>query len=197
MPNRLTLAAVTTLASSLLLSACGAWQAVSDGTSSAYHAVFYKQVKTLNVDLSARASLNPDDADRSTSVAVRVYQLKDRKLFDAASYDDLLKNDKTVLAQDLQGSLATVLNPGASASLSQPMQQDTQFVAVVAFYRDPGAGDGWRRVIAKKALSADEPLKLDLMDRAIVASNTFRRASGSPPDRAHPPGTGLAGRLPR
>ena len=89
MPIRLT---TTVLAASLLLSACGAWQTVSDSTSSAYHAVFFKQVKVLKVDLTARASVNPDEAMRSTSVAVRVYQLKDRKLFDKASYDDLLKN---------------------------------------------------------------------------------------------------------
>lgn len=164
-------AALAALASSLLLSACGAWQTVSDGTSSAYHAVFYKQVKTLNVDLTARASLNPDETNRSTSVAVRVYQLKDRKLFDAASYDDLLKNDRTVLAQDLQTSIATVVNPGASASLSQPMQPDTHYIAVVAFYRDPGSDGVWRRVIAKKDLSADVPLKLDLVNRELVASN--------------------------
>ena len=99
-------------AASVLLGACGAWQAASDTTSTAYHAVFYKQIRTLNVDLTARASINPDDAMRSTSVAVRVYQLKDRKLFDKASYDDLLKNDKTVLAQDLQASMATVVEPG-------------------------------------------------------------------------------------
>lgn len=171
MPNRLTRAALAALASSLLLSACGAWQTVSDGASSAYHAVFYKRVKTLNVDLTARASLNPDETNRSTSVAVRVYQLKDRKLFDATSYDDLLKNDRTVMAQDLQTSIATVVNPGASASLSQPMQPDTQYIAIVAFYRDPGADGAWRRVIAKKDLSADVPLKLDLVDHELVASN--------------------------
>jgi type VI secretion system protein VasD len=66
----------TVLASSLLLSGCGAWQSVSDTTSSAYHAVFFKQIKVFNVDLTARASVNPDEAQRSTSVAVRVYQLK-------------------------------------------------------------------------------------------------------------------------
>ncbi len=144
---------------------------MSDGASSAYRAVFYKQVKTLNVDLAARASLNPDDANRSTSVAVRVYQLKDRKLFDAASYDDLLKNDRTVLAQDLRTSIATVVSPGASASLSQPMQADTRYIAIVAFYREPGTDGAWRRVIARKNLSADAPLKLDLVDRELVASN--------------------------
>ncbi|MBB5406948.1 type VI secretion system protein VasD [Paraburkholderia sp. HC6.4b] len=167
MPLRLTVAA---LASGLLLSACGAWQSVSDTTSSAYHSVFFRQVKVLDVDLTARAELNPDDAGRSTSLAVRVYQLKDRKLFDGVSYDDLLKNDRTVLAQDLQASMAAVVNPGASVSLSQPMQADTKYVAIVAFYRNPGNGDGWKYVIIKKKLSADAPLKLTLMDQELVAS---------------------------
>jgi type VI secretion system protein VasD len=160
----------TFIATALLLSACGAWQAVSDSSASAYHAVFYKQVKVLNVDLTARASLNPDEAMRATSVAVRVYQLKDRKLFDQASYDDLLKNDKTVLAQDLQASIATVVNPGASASVSQPMQAETEYVGIVAFYREPDATNGWRRVVPKKKLLADVPLKLELVDRELLAT---------------------------
>jgi type VI secretion system protein VasD len=166
MLTRLTL---ITLASVLMLSACGAWQTVSDASSSAYHAVFFKQVKVLNVDLSARDALNADDAGRPTSVAVRVYQLKDRKLFDQASYDDLLKNDRTVLAQDLQDSMAAVLNPGASASLSQPMQADTKYVAVVALYRHPGTGTEWKYVIEKKKLDADKPLKLKLLDQILLA----------------------------
>lgn len=161
--------AISTVVSALLLSACGAWQAVSDASSSAYHSVFYKQVKVLNVDLSAREALNPDDAGRPTSVAVRVYQLKDRTLFDGASYEDLLKNDRTVLAQDLQAGMASVLNPGASASLMQPMQADTKYVAIVAFYRNPGNGDGWKYVIEKKKLDADKPLKLELVDQLLIA----------------------------
>lgn len=169
--------AVSTFLSVLLLSACGAWQSVSDASSGAYHAVFFKQVKVLNVDLSAREALNPDDAGRATSVAVRVYQLKDRKLFDGASYEDLLTHDRTVLAQDLQANLAAVLNPGASASLSQPMQADTKYVAIVAFYRNPGNGDGWKHVIEKKKLDADKPLKLELVDQLLLASGARRDTS--------------------
>ncbi|KWE78606.1 type VI secretion protein [Burkholderia territorii] len=164
--------AVSTMLSVLLLSACGAWQAVSDASSSTYHAVFFKQIKVLNIDLSAREALNPDDAGRPTSVAVRVYQLKDRKMFDGASYEDLLKNDRTVLAQDLQTSMASVMNPGASASLTQPMQADTKYVAIVAFYRNPGNGDGWKYVIEKKKLDADKPLKLELVDQLLIASGS-------------------------
>ncbi|MGF6606909.1 type VI secretion system protein VasD [Paraburkholderia sp. WSM4175] len=163
---------VSTVASVALLSACGAWQSVSDASSSAYHAVFFKQIKLLDIDLSAREALNPDDAARATSVAVRVYQLKDRKTFDGASYEDLLKNDRTVLAQDLQASMASVLNPGASASLSQPMRADTNYVAVVAFYRNPGSGDGWKYVIEKKKLDADKPLKISLMDQFLVPAGS-------------------------
>jgi type VI secretion system protein VasD len=165
MSNRLVLCAV---ASALLLSACGVWQAVSDSTSAAYHAVFFKQVKVLNVDLTARTALNPDANQRPCSVAVRVYQLKERKGFDAASYDDLLKNDRTVLAQDLQDTMAVAVNPGASASLSQPMKADTQYVAVVAFYQSPDKDGHWRRVIAKKKLDANQPLKLELADASIL-----------------------------
>ncbi|MEX3786348.1 type VI secretion system lipoprotein TssJ [Paraburkholderia sp. BR14374] len=161
---------VSTVAAVALLSACGAWQSISDASSSAYHAVFIKRIKVLDVDLSAREALNPDDAGRATSVAVRVYQLKDRKVFDGASYDDLLKNDRTLLAQDLQASMASVLNPGASASLSQPMQADTNYVAIVAFYRNPGNGDGWKYVIEKKKLDADKPLKISLMDQFLVTA---------------------------
>jgi len=170
--NRLTISIV---ASAFLLPGCGAWQTVSDTTSDTYRAVFYKQVKVLNVDLSAREALNPDDAGRATSVAVRVYQLRDRKLFDGASYSDLLKSDHTVLAQDLQDNIAAVLNPGASASLSQPMKADTKYVAIVAFYRNPGSGDGWKYVVEKKKLDADKPLKLELVDQLLITPGSVPR----------------------
>lgn len=157
----------TTVPLALALSGCGAWQAVSDSTASAYHAVFFKQIKTLNIDVSAREALNPDEAGRPTSVAVRVYQLKDRKLFDGASYDDLLKNDRAVLGQDVQADMAAVLNPGASVSLSQPMAPETRYVAIVALYREPGKDGEWKRVVEKKKLDADKPLRLSLVDQKI------------------------------
>ncbi|MCA8253244.1 type VI secretion system lipoprotein TssJ [Burkholderia sp. AU31624] len=164
-----------TAAAVLLLSGCGAWQSVSDASSNAYRAVFFKQVKVLDVDLAARAALNPDDLGRPTSVAVRVYQLKDRKTFDGVSYDDLLKNDKIALAQDIRAAMAVVLNPAASASLSQPMQADTKYVAVVAFFRNPGNGDGWKYVIEKTRLRPDRPLSIDLTDQLLLGSGNVSK----------------------
>ncbi|MDR5774824.1 MULTISPECIES: type VI secretion system lipoprotein TssJ [unclassified Caballeronia] len=165
------------VAATLLLSGCGAWQTVSDTSVDAYNAVFHKRVKVLDVDLTARAGLNQDAAGRSTSVAVRIYQLKDRKLFDSAAYGDLIRDDKTMLAQDLQASLGVVVNPAASASLSQPLEKETAYIAIAAFYRDPPANGSWKQVVEAKKLSADAPLKLELSDRQVTEL-TDTKASG-------------------
>ncbi|WP_338641121.1 type VI secretion system lipoprotein TssJ [Burkholderia pyrrocinia] len=168
-----------TVAAALLLSGCGAWQSVSDASSNAYRAVFFKQVKVLNVDLTARAALNPDEAGRATSVAVRVYQLKDRKIFDEATYEDLLKSDRTVLAPDLQADMSAVVNPGASSSLSQPMQRETKYVAIVALYRAPGASGDWKRVIEKKKLDPDKPLRMDLSLNGLQVAGEVTKSASS------------------
>lgn len=168
-----------TVAAAVLLSGCGAWQSVSDASSNAYRAVFFKQVKVLNVDLTARAALNPDDVGRATSVAVRVYQLKDRKMFDEATYEDLLKNDRTVLAQDLQADISTVVNPGASSSLSQPMHRETKYVAIIALYRVPGASGDWKRVIEKKKLDPDKPLRMDLSLNGLQMAGEVAKSASS------------------
>ncbi|GFZ98729.1 type VI secretion system lipoprotein TssJ [Dyella caseinilytica] len=154
----------------LLLSACGAWQTMSSATSSAYHATFYKKVTTLDVDMKARAMLNPDPLGRSYSVAVRVYQLKDTQRFQNASYDDLLASDKTILTQDLQDERGVVIYPGSSASMSQPLKPDTQYIGIVAFYREAKSDGSWRLVVPKKDLSADTPLTLELVGDAIMLS---------------------------
>jgi type VI secretion system protein VasD len=159
----------TAVAASLLLSACGAWQGVSDTSVGAYKAVFHKQAKVLNIDLNARASLNPDEANRPVSVAVRVYQLKDRKSFDGASYDDLLKNERAVLNADLQDTVGAVVNPGSAQSLSQPIRPDTEYIAIVAFFRNPKNDSDWRWVVSKKSLSANDPLRFDLVDQELVS----------------------------
>ncbi|MBC8642538.1 type VI secretion system lipoprotein TssJ [Caballeronia sp. EK] len=155
----------------LSLSGCGVWQAASDSTVNAYDTVFHNRGKTVDIDLTAHADLNRDDAGHAKSVAVRVYQLKDRKRFDDASYNDLLNNDDTLLAQDVQARTAVVVNPGGSASTSQPMERETKFVAIAAFYQNVGKAGAWRLIVPTKKLPDDAPLKLTLSDRTLDISN--------------------------
>ncbi len=69
----------------LCLSGCGLTQRVSEGTKSAFNAVFYKKINTLHLDFTAREALNTDARENhslSEPVVVRIYQLKDRQTFD-------------------------------------------------------------------------------------------------------------------
>ncbi|MDR0243580.1 MAG: type VI secretion system lipoprotein TssJ [Burkholderia sp.] len=175
---RLVTAATTSV---LLLTACGAWQAISDTSSSAWNSVFSDNIRVLNVDLTAVDALDPDEHGRVAPVTVRVYQLKDRKAFDDTSFPELLKSDRTLLAHDVLAGMASVLNPGASVSLSQPMQGDTKYVAVVAFYRTAGTSGTWKRVIDRKRLDAEKPLKLTLNEEAIELQDDASRTRRRPP----------------
>ncbi|SQC93470.1 Uncharacterized protein conserved in bacteria [Cedecea neteri] len=44
----------------LSLAGCGLTQSVSDGTKSAFTSVFYKKIKVLHLDFTAREELNTD-----------------------------------------------------------------------------------------------------------------------------------------
>ncbi|MCG7404284.1 MULTISPECIES: type VI secretion system lipoprotein TssJ [Caballeronia] len=162
-PNQMACAVLLILG----LSGCGLWQATSDGATSAYQAMTDWRVKAVDVDMRARADLNPDASGHPHPVAVRVYQLKDRARFDSASFNELLHHDRSVLGRDLQASVSAVVNPGASASVSQPMQKETAFIAIAAFYRNADQAGGWKQVIAARKLPDDAPVKLTLADSKL------------------------------
>ena len=51
------------IASFAVLGGCGVSQSVTDATTSTTQAIFYKQVKTLRLDLNGRAALNTAGID--------------------------------------------------------------------------------------------------------------------------------------
>lgn len=152
----------------LLLSGCGLTQTVSDDTSSAIKSIFYRQVKTLHLDLTAREALNTDsveDVSLSEPVMIRVYQLKDRKTFDKAVYQQLAKDAESALGADVLASRSVVVKPGADTSLDMPLDEQTQCVAVVGLFRAPDqAKNSWKLVLTRDELDPDKP-------RVIEADN--------------------------
>lgn len=147
------------------LTGCGVTQSVTDGTKSAFNAVFYKKIKTLHLDFTAREALNTDASESnslSEPVVVRVYQLKDYKVFDKTVYQQLLKEDDTLLKADLLASRDVVVKPGGDASLDMPMEADAQFVAVVGLFRHPDlVNNTWKQVINREELDPDKPRILE------------------------------------
>lgn len=149
----------------LTLTGCGVTQSVTDATKSAFNSVFYKKIKILHLDFTAREALNTDSRESnslSQPVVIRVYQLKDRKTFDKTVYQQLLQDDSTILKDDMLASRDVVVKPGGDANLDMPMEEKAQFVAVVGLFRHPDmVNNTWKLVIGREDLDPDKPRILE------------------------------------
>lgn len=149
----------------LSLTGCGLRQSVSDGAQSAFNAVFYKKIKQLHLDFTAREALNTDYRENnslSEPLMIRVYQLKDRKTFDKTVYQQLLKDGDTLLKADLLATRDVVVKPGGDVSLDMPMEEGAQFVAVVGLFRHPDVvNNTWKQVLKREDLDPDKPRILE------------------------------------
>ena len=150
------------------LAGCGVGQAIKDNTVDAAKWAFTTQVKMMNVDLTSRASLNPNGAGQSLSTVVRIYQLKDTKTFETLDYGQLQSNDLDALKPDLLATKDVVLRPSASATVSEPMNEAAEFVGVVAFFRDAGKDATWKLVVPKKQWKKTDPVKIEVSGNTLA-----------------------------
>ncbi|WNC92000.1 type VI secretion system lipoprotein TssJ [Paraburkholderia sp. FT54] len=151
----------------LTVAACGVGQAVTDSAVDAAKWAFTTQVKTMNVDLVSRASLNSNGAGQALSTVVRIYQLKTPQAFQQLDYAQLQTNDLEALKADLLATKDVVLRPDASASVSEPMNSDAAYVGVVAFFRDAGRDSTWKLLIPKKQWKNTDPVRIEARDNTL------------------------------
>lgn len=156
-----------------MLTGCGLTQRVSDSTTSVAKAIFYKQVKTLHLDLTARAALNPDEDGMPLATDVWVYQLKDRQAFEKADYATLQSDADTVLGADLVAEKEVWIRPGTTVSLDMPLDEKTQYVVLVAQFRSPDARkNDWRLVLMRDDLDPDKPRTVLLKGHSMTLKPT-------------------------
>lgn len=157
---------VMTMAAALILSSCGAWQTAKDATLDVTRAVFVAKVKQMNVVFTSRSALNAGDSSKALPVVLRVYQLKDTKAFETATYAQLIHGDHERLKVDLLWSVETTLAPDTTLRLTAPMNAATRYVGVVAFFRDMKHGE-WQLVIPKSQWRKTDPVKLAVADNRV------------------------------
>ena len=150
----------------MVLAGCGAWQSVKDTTVAAASAVFVAKVKQMNLVIVSRSALNQDERGVSLPVVLRIYQLKDAKAFEAATYAQLLEGAGDPLKTDSLGRTEVTLGPAATVGLSEPMADDAQYVGVVAFFREQ-SGAEWQLVIPKARWKKGDPVKLAVTDNRL------------------------------
>ncbi|GKQ48529.1 type VI secretion system lipoprotein TssJ [Pseudomonas syringae pv. theae] len=149
-----------------LLGGCGLTQTLSDATTSTTKAIFYKHVQTLHLDFTGRAAMNNDVTDMSSlsvPTVVRVYQLRDNKTADKATYESLLSDADNLLRADLLDQRALVIRPAEGAQLDVPLNKDTKFVTVVALFRHPDTQlNTWRMTLPRDDLNPDRARVIEL-----------------------------------
>lgn len=141
----------------LILAGCGLTRSVTDGTVAVTKAIFYKQVKTLHLDILAREAVNSNDGGVALSTVVRIYQLKDRKSFDSTDYPSLFKADSQALKTDLVAEKDIRLQPGGAVAVDMPMEESAKFVAVAGLFMSPDqVNNSWRVVLSRDDLDPDK-----------------------------------------
>lgn len=151
----------------LAVAGCGVGQAVKDGTVDAVTWAFTTQVKTMNLDLVGRPSLNANGAGQSLSTVMRIYQLKAPQAFEQMDYTQLQMNDLDALKADLLGTRDVVMRPDASASISEPMSSDAAYVGIVAFFHDTGSDSKWKLLVSKEQWKNTDPVKIEVRDNRL------------------------------
>lgn len=148
-----------------ILAGCGLAQAVKEGTVSMKDAIFYKKITTLRLDFTPRSGLNADEDQTPLATMVWVYQLKDKKAVEGAMYQTLLTQSDEILKKDTLNATSVMVMPQGQVSLDEPLEKETQFVAVLGMFRNPDLSENtWRLVINREDLDADKPRVIELGD---------------------------------
>lgn len=141
----------------LMLAGCGLTQSVTDGTVAVTKSIFYKQIKTLHLDIRAREAVNSNAGGVALSTVVRVYQLKDRQTFDTTDYPSLFKADSQAINVDLVAEKDIRLQPGGAVMVDMPMDKNAQYVAVAGMFMSPDqVNNSWRVVLSRDDLDPDK-----------------------------------------
>lgn len=158
-----------TLTAVAILSGCGLTQKVTDGTVAVTKSLFYKQVKTLHLDIRTREAVNSNARGEALSTVIRIYQLKDRKAFDATDYPSLFTRDSQAINADLVASKDVRLTPGGAVMVDMPMEESAQYIAVAAMFMSPDQENNtWRIVLSRDDLDPDKARIIEAGDNRLT-----------------------------
>lgn len=151
------------------LSGCGLTQKVSDSTVAMTKSIFYKQVKMLHLDITARDAINNNAGGAPLAMVVRIYQLKDRKVFDGTDYPSLFVDDSQAIKADLITEKDIRIRPGAAVTIDVPLDEKAQFVAVAGMFMSPDfTNDTWRVVLSRDDLDPDNARQIELNNQGMT-----------------------------
>lgn len=157
------------------LAACGAGQAIHDGTANTLKRITSEYVGTARIELRYTPSTNPRD-EPLTAIVLRVYQLRASETFLALTDEQLLMDDQHALHNDLLTTNDVHLRPRASQSLREPMHEQTHAIGVIAFFAGPDKLTAARLIVPRKAWPKTDPVTIDIAEQMLrVRDDTARK----------------------
>ncbi|EKM9040908.1 type VI secretion system lipoprotein TssJ [Enterobacter hormaechei] len=139
------------------------------GTVAVTKSFFYRQVKTLHLDIQAREGVNNNAKGASLATVVRIYQLKERKAFDSTDYPSLFASDTQAIKADLVAEKDIRLRPGESVTLDMPMEESAQVVAVAGMFMAPDqVNDTWRITLTRDDLDPDKARVIEVSNNRLT-----------------------------
>lgn len=111
---------------SVLLGACSTWPQMP-----------------LTLEVQATADLNPNARLQALPVLLKIYQLKSSVSFTAATFQQLWKHDREVLASSLLSYREITITPGMQQKINLNREAGAEYIGIVATFRQPHLGN-WR-----------------------------------------------------
>lgn len=90
----------------------------------------------LDAKIEASSKVNPDDSGRASPIVLRIYELKAADTFQNTDFFSLYDKESATLGQDMNGREEIEVQPGGSKTVNRKVQPDTQYIGVMAAFRD-------------------------------------------------------------
>ena len=97
------------------------------------------------ISINTSSDLNPDVDGRASPLVLRIYELRDDKLFAESDFFDLYDDDTEVLEKAIVEKMEIELNPNESRKLELSLTDETLFIGFLAAYRDIDSAT-WREL---------------------------------------------------
>lgn len=110
---------------------------------------------TMTFSMVAEDEINPNSRGHASPLAVKVFELEDDSMFQAAGFDQLATDFKDALSSNYVDDYDYMLLPGEFKYVDPiPLDEDTRFIGVMAKYTD-SENSHWKRVVKVKPNSRE------------------------------------------
>ncbi len=115
---------------------------------------WFESVPHADFTFQSAHYLNPDMDGRPSPVVVTIYQLKSAYAFKQADSTSLMANSAKILAGDLIDKNTIEIRPNSTQSITQMLDPNTQFLGIVADYRN-ATTESWHKAVKLDSSSGD------------------------------------------